>query len=99
MNKILSGTVVVIQKDTKTVSVEILYHYTHPKYQKTIEHKKKIWTHNKNLPLRVGEKVVIKTSRPISRTKKFLVWKKLVNDEEQEKKGQNFANIQKQKLL
>jgi small subunit ribosomal protein S17 len=87
MNQVYSGTVVVIQKDTKTVGVEILNHYTHPKYRKTIERRKKIWAHNENLSLRVGEKVVIKTSRPIAKTKKFLVWKKLINDEEQEKKG------------
>jgi ribosomal protein S17 len=42
MNQVYSGTVVVIQKDAKTVGVEILDHYTHPKYRKTIERRKKI---------------------------------------------------------
>ena len=73
----VSGTVVVIQKDTKTVGVEVFYHWTHPKYQKIIERKKKIWAHNENFLLHVGEKVVIKSDRPHSKTKKFLVWKKL----------------------
>jgi ribosomal protein S17 len=42
MNQIYSGTVVSQKNNTKTVSVEIISHYRHPKYQKVIEHRKEI---------------------------------------------------------
>ena len=79
MNQIYSGTVI-SQKNAKTVSVELISHYRHPKYQKVIKRRKKIQVHNESLPLQVGDKVVIKSSRPYSRTKRFLVIKKEENN-------------------
>ena len=73
-----SGTVI-SQKNAKTVGVELISHYRHPKYKKIIKRKKKFQVHNENLPLQVGDKVIIKSSRPYSKTKKFLVIKKEEN--------------------
>src|ERR1043166_5937488 len=75
MNQTFSGTVA-SQKNAKTVSVKITFYYQHPKYQKTIKHTKKIKAHNENLQLQVGERVVIRTDRPHSKTKRFLVIEK-----------------------
>lgn len=75
MNQIYSGTVI-SQKNAKTASVEIISHYRHPKYKKVIRHKKKVQAHNENLLLQIGDKVTIKSSRPYSKTKRFLVIKK-----------------------
>ena len=75
MNQIYSG-IVVDQKSAKTARVEITSHYRHPKYQKVIKRSKEIKVHNEeNLPLRAGEKVIVKTSRPHSKTKRFLLIK------------------------
>lgn len=75
MSQIFSGTVMANQKKVKTVSVEVISYHRHPKYQKVIKHKKKIEAHNEGSLLRAGEKVVIKSSRPYSKTKRFLVIK------------------------
>ena len=75
MNQIYSGTVI-SQKNVKTASVELVSNYRHPRYKKVIKRKKKVQVHNENLLLQVGDKVIIKSSRPYSKTKRFLVIKK-----------------------
>lgn len=75
MNQIYSGTVV-SQKSAKTVKVELIFHYRHPKYKKVIRQKRIKPAHNENLSLQIGDKVTIKSGRPYSKTKKFLVVEK-----------------------
>ena len=77
MNQVFSGTVVKVRKnDPRTVTVEKITRLRHPKYQKVIELRKKYQVHNENFSLQVGDKVVIKSDKPHSKTKRFLVIEK-----------------------
>lgn len=70
--KILQG-VVVSNKADKTVSVEVTRTVRHPKYQKFIKSTKKYAAHDPENKYQVGDKVRIIESRPISKTKTWLV--------------------------
>ena len=68
--KILSGTVVSTKmKDTIVVSVE--RYEKHPKYGKYIKRHKKFKAHDAGNTAKVGEKVQIVETRPISKDKHF----------------------------
>ena len=82
MNQIYSGTVI-SQNNLKTVGVELIFQRRHPKYQKVLKIKKKLQVHNENFSLKVGDKVIIKNSRPFSKTKRFLVIKKEATNKNQ----------------
>ena len=74
--RILSGT---IRKATnkKTVVVEVERTFKHPIYKKYIKRSKKYHAHDETDALRVGDKVMIEETRPISKLK---TWK-VVNNE------------------
>ena len=77
MNQVFFGTVIKIRKDDpKTVAVEKITRFRHPKYQKVIERRKKYQVHNEDFSLQIGDKVLIKNYKPESKTKRFLVIKK-----------------------
>ncbi|CAJ0851656.1 803_t:CDS:2 [Entrophospora sp. SA101] len=59
-------------KNAKTATVELIFNKLHPKYHKPIKSKKKVQAHNEEYELELGDKVVIKSSRPYSTTKRFL---------------------------
>ncbi|CAG8635167.1 7121_t:CDS:2, partial [Scutellospora calospora] len=61
---------------TADATVELIFTKLHPKYHKPIKSKKKLHAHNEEHDLQLGDKVVIKSSRPYSKTKRFLVIKK-----------------------
>ena len=70
MTKILSGTVVSNKmKDTIVVSVE--RYEKHPKYEKFIKKRKKFKAHNVGNTTKVGDKVNIEETKPISKDKHF----------------------------
>ena len=75
MSQIFTGTVIGL-KNLKTATVELVFNKLHSKYHKPIKRKKKIQVHNEEYDLQLGDKVVIKSSRPYSKTKRFLVIKK-----------------------
>ena len=75
MSQTFTGTVIGL-KNAKTATVELVFNKLHPKYHKPIKSKKKIQAHNEEHQLQLGDKVVIKSSRPYSATKRFLVIKK-----------------------
>jgi len=77
MNQVYTGTVVSLKE--KTATVELVFTRIHPKYHKPIKRKKKIHAHNEEHALQLGDRVVIKSSRPYSATKRFLVIKKQEN--------------------
>lgn len=58
-------------KDTCTVQVE--RYVKHPKYKKYLRHSKKFLVHNPGNTAQVGEKVIIRETRPISRRKRFIL--------------------------
>ena len=74
--RILSGT---IRKATnkKTVVVEVERTFKHPIYKKYIKRSKKYHAHDETDALKVGDKVMIEETRPISKLK---TWK-VVNNE------------------
>ena len=74
--RILSGT---IRKATnkKTVVVEVERTFKHPIYKKYIKRSKKYHAHDETDALRVGDKVMIEETRPISKLK---TWKVVSNE-------------------
>ena len=70
--KVLSGTVVSTKmKDTVVVLVE--RYEKHPKYEKFIKRSKKFKAHDVGNTKKMGEKVEIRETRPISKDKHFVV--------------------------
>lgn len=68
--KVLTGTVVSNKmKDTIVVSVE--RYEKHPKYEKFIKRRKKFKAHDFGNTAKVGDKVDIEETRPISKDKHF----------------------------
>lgn len=71
--KILSG-VVVSDKMQDTVVVSVSRYFKHPKYQKYMTVDKRYKVHDKGNTKKVGEKVDIMESKPISKTKRFVIF-------------------------
>jgi small subunit ribosomal protein S17 len=70
--RLLKGKVVSVKmKDTVVVAVTRLK--LHPKYKKTIKLTKKYKAHYTGGNINYGDKVIIEESRPISRTKKWVI--------------------------
>ena len=72
----LSGTICKAT-NKKTVVVEVERTFKHPIYKKYIKRSKKYHAHDETDALRVGDKVMIEETRPISKLK---TWK-VVNNE------------------
>ena len=71
-NKILQG-VVVSDKMDKTVVVAVARYIKLPKYSKYVSRDKRYKAHDPENRFKVGDKVKIKETRPISKDKKFIV--------------------------
>lgn len=65
--------VVVSTKMQDTAVVEVERYVKHPKYQKFIKSSKKYSAHNPENNVKEGETVTIMETRPISKTKKFVI--------------------------
>lgn len=70
--RVLQG-VVVSDKMEKTVVVQVSRRMMHPVYKKTIERSKKYAAHDEQKKFKIGDKVSIIESAPISKTKKWKV--------------------------
>ncbi|MAF59372.1 30S ribosomal protein S17 [bacterium] len=70
--KTLKGTVV-SDKMKDTVVVAVTRYTKHPKYQKYVKSTKKYHAHDVGNKHEVGDNVEIKESKPISKTKSFVV--------------------------
>ncbi len=70
--KVLEG-VVVSDRMQKTVTVAVERLTRHPLYKKTVRRTKKYHAHDENNECRVGDRVLIVESRPLSRTKRWRV--------------------------
>ena len=68
----LKGTVV-SDKMNKTIVVEIESTKKHPKYEKRYKSHKKYKAHDEKNEYKVGDKVVIEETRPISKDKKWRI--------------------------
>jgi len=74
MSKILKGTVV-SDKMKKTVVVKVDDFKKHPRYNRYYKASKKYKAHDENGEFHVGDKVLIKETRPISKDKHFVAVK------------------------
>ncbi len=68
----LSG-VVVNDKSNKTVVVLVKRKYSHPLFDKVMTASKKYHAHDEKNKFKIGDKVKIIESRPISKKKKWMV--------------------------
>jgi small subunit ribosomal protein S17 len=72
--RVLQG-VVVSDKNTKTVVVQVERRYTHPLLKKTVRRSKKFHAHDEDDTFKVGDIVRIEESKPISKNKRWVVLK------------------------
>lgn len=79
--KILKGTVISDKMD-KTIVVSVERTFQEPYYKKTIKSRKKYKAHDENNRCKVGDIVEIIESKPISRTKRWTVFRILKEGEE-----------------
>lgn len=70
--RVLSG-VVVSDKMKDTVVVEVVRFVKHPKYKKYYKRNKRYKAHDLGNTKKLGDKVEIRESRPISKTKHFVI--------------------------
>ena len=69
--------VVVSDKMDKSVIVEVSRTVLHPLYQKYVRKRTRFMAHDESNALKIGDKVRIVESRPISRRKRWRVQEKL----------------------
>lgn len=74
MTKTLTG-VVSSDKGDKTIVVTVTSRKTHPIYRKQYTFSKKFMAHDEKNEARVGDKVVIAETRPLSARKRFILEK------------------------
>ncbi len=72
--KTLVGTVVSDKMD-KTVVVKVERLTVHPKFKKYVRRRKKYKAHDENRQCRVGDRVMIIETRPLSRDKRWRVFR------------------------
>lgn len=70
--RLLTG-VVTSDKMDKTVVVSVERSFRHPLYGKVVRSGKKYVAHDENNQCRMGDRVAIRESRPLSRTKRWVV--------------------------
>jgi len=70
--KIKEG-VVVSNKMDKTVIVNVERTVPHPRYKKVVTRREKYYAHHEKGDLKVGQRVCIQETRPLSKTKRWLV--------------------------
>ncbi|MCH9634661.1 MAG: hypothetical protein S4CHLAM7_14140 [Chlamydiae bacterium] len=68
---------VISNKMDKTVVVRVDKTFRDPKYEKVVTRGRKYYAHDESNELKEGDTVLIKESRPYSKTKKWLVIKKI----------------------
>lgn len=72
--KTLVGTVVSDKMD-KTVVVKVERLTVHPRFKKYVRRRKKYKAHDENRQCRVGDRVMIIETRPLSRDKRWRVFR------------------------
>jgi small subunit ribosomal protein S17 len=69
--------IVTSDKRTKTVTVQVSRLKMHPKYRKQYKVSAKYHAHDENGEYHTGDRVVIRETRPLSKTKRWIVVEKL----------------------
>jgi small subunit ribosomal protein S17 len=70
--KVREGTVV-SNAMNKTVSVAVIERVRHPRYDKTVQRTTKVYAHDEQNDLKVGDRVRLQETRPMSKTKRWRV--------------------------
>ena len=70
--------IVVSDKPQKTVVVKITNFAKHPLYKKYVRKITKVYVHDEKNECKVGEKVMIEATRPLSKLKRWRVVRKIV---------------------
>jgi small subunit ribosomal protein S17 len=65
--------VVISDKPQKTVIVQIMNYVKHPLYKKYIRRFTKVYAHDEKNECKVGEKVMVEETRPLSKLKHWRV--------------------------
>jgi small subunit ribosomal protein S17 len=73
MPKRLLQGIVVSDKADKTVVVDVERRFTHPILKKTVRRTKKYQAHDPENRFKIGDRVMIEESKPISKTKRWVV--------------------------
>jgi small subunit ribosomal protein S17 len=73
MPKRLLQGIVVSDKADKTIVVNVERRFTHPILKKTVRRTKKYQAHDAENRFKIGDRVVIQESKPISKTKRWVV--------------------------
>ena len=68
--KVLTGTVVSDKMD-KTITVLVETYKNHPLYHKRVKYSKKYTAHDEENLAKVGDKVRLVATRPLSKTKRY----------------------------
>lgn len=92
MSKLFTGTVI-STKMMNTVVVEIEKKFRHPLYRKVIVKHNKYKAHYEGNDIQVGDVVTIKETKPISKTKHFIVVKDVVIVDKPEKTEEKAAAV------
>ncbi len=71
---------IVSDKMNGTAVVKVTIFKKHPIYKKRYKRFKKYLAHNANNQFKTGDKVIIETSRPLSKKKRWIIKRKVNND-------------------
>ncbi len=62
---------VIGNKMTKTIVVRVERRFQHPRFKKVVTGHKKFYVHDEKSEAKVGDRVLIRETRPISKTKRW----------------------------
>jgi small subunit ribosomal protein S17 len=62
---------VISNKMAKTIIVRVERRFSHPKYKKVVTGYKKLYAHDEKSEAKVGDRVRLEETRPLSRTKRW----------------------------
>jgi small subunit ribosomal protein S17 len=62
---------VISNKMTKTIVVSVERRFRHPKFKKVVTHYRKFYAHDEKGEARIGDRVRIQETRPLSKTKSW----------------------------
>ena len=68
--KVRAGTVV-SDKMNSTLVVAVIERVSHPRYGKTVQRTKKLYVHDEKNEAKVGDKVRVQETRPLSKLKRW----------------------------
>src|SRR5882762_9835869 len=71
---------VISDKMTKTIIVRVERRFPHPRYKKVITGYKKFYAHDEKSEAKVGDRVRIEETRPLSKTKRWRLVQVVVRD-------------------